>query len=182
MKAKEENGTIKIYPNMPTAYGNVLNGYELMEELHEQDGFYDVFVPELLVNEQKGAIYFDENINAFTYPIEQIIIVEPTEQELLEQALNNETQMYLQRTQDGVNTYAKLSAEFRLAKLSGMITEEAYKGIERILIPVRNEVLAGQWISAKQLLEEIGFSLIGEDLYYRLHLILTDYIAINYTS
>jgi len=151
-----------------------------MTERHEADGFFDVFVPELLVNEQKGAIYFDENSNAFTYPIEQIIIVEPTQSELLEQALNNETQKYIQRTQDGVNAYAKLSAEFRLAKLNGILSEESQKGIEATLIPVRNEVLAGQWISALQILETIGFSIIGQSLYDRLHLLLTDYISANY--
>jgi len=182
MKAKNENGTIKVYPTLPTRYGNILNGYELMTERHEADGFFEVFVPNLMPNEQKGAIYFDENINAFTYPIESIIIVEPTAQELQQKALQEETQKYIQRTQDGINTYAELSAEFRLAKLNGILSEEQQKGIERILVPVRNEVLAGQWISALQLLEEIGFTNIGESLYNRLHLLLTDYITLNYTT
>lgn len=182
MKAKNENGTIKVYPNLPTAYGNVLNGYELMIERHEADGFFEVFVPELQANEKKGAIYFDAQLNAFTYPIETIIIVELTAQELQQKALQEETQKYIQRTQDGINAYAALSAEFRLAKLNGILSEEQQKGIERILVPVRNEVLAGQWISALQILEEIGFTNIGENLYNRLHLLLTDYIALNYTT
>ncbi len=99
-----------------------------------------------------------------------------------EKAKNNEFNLYQKRQQDGVDAYLRLSAEFRLAKLNGIITEEEQKGIERILIPVRNEVLAGQWISALQILEEISFTNIGESLYNRLHLLLTNYIALNYTT
>ncbi len=79
MKAKNENGEINVYPNLPTTYGNVLNGYELMTERHEADGFFELFVPNLMPNEQNGAIYFDENINAFTYPIEQVALPTPAE-------------------------------------------------------------------------------------------------------
>jgi hypothetical protein len=75
--------------------------------------------------------------------------------------------------------YAEISAEFRLAKLSGFLSEEQHWQIEAILIPVRNEVLAGQWISAKQKLEEIGI-VIGADLYNRLHTQITNYINENY--
>ncbi len=96
-----------------------------------------------------------------------------------QQALQNETQRYIQRTQDGINAYAEISAEFRLAKLSGILTEEQHGIIENILIPVRNEVLAGQWISAKLKLEEIGNS-IGTDLYNRLHTQISIYITNNY--
>lgn len=95
------------------------------------------------------------------------------------QVLANETEKYKKRTQDGINSYAEISAEFRLAKLSGVLTEEQHGAIEAVLIPVRNEVLAGQWISAKQKLEEIGV-VIGADLYNRLHTQITNYIAENY--
>lgn len=94
-------------------------------------------------------------------------------------ALANETEMYKKRTQDGINAYAEISAEFRLAKLSGVISEEQHVAIEETLIPVRNEVLAGQWISAKQKLETIGVA-IGSDLYNRLHTQISNYIAENY--
>lgn len=93
--------------------------------------------------------------------------------------LKKETEMYRKRQCDGVTTYAEISAEFRLAKLSGLLTEEQHGAIESVLIPVRNEVLAGQWISAKQKLEEIGV-VIGADLYNRLHTQITNYIAENY--
>jgi len=87
--------------------------------------------------------------------------------------------MYKKRTQDGINAYAEISAEFRLAKLAGVISEEQHGAIEETLIPVRNEVLAGQWISALQKLEAIGVA-IGSELYDRLHTQISNYIAENY--
>ena len=106
-----------------------------------------------------------------------------TPEEIIEQQtkeqLRKETEMYKKRTQDGINAYAEISAEFRLAKLSGILTEEQHGAIEAILIPVRNEVLAGQWISARQKLEEIGV-VIGVQLYNRLHTQISNYINKNY--
>jgi hypothetical protein len=97
----------------------------------------------------------------------------------MEQLKERETEMYKKRTQDGINAYAEISAEFRLAKLSGIITEAQHGAIEETLIPVRNEVLAGQWISALQKLEAIGVA-IGSELYDRLHTQISNYIAENY--
>jgi hypothetical protein len=96
------------------------------------------------------------------------------------ESLELETQRYVKRTQDGINAYAKISAEFRLAKLSGQISEQAHGYIENLLIPVRNEVLAGQWISALMKLEALGVVQVGQELYDRLHLQLTNYITQNY--
>lgn len=92
----------------------------------------------------------------------------------------NETNLYLKRANDGRDAYAAISAEFRVAKLNGIITEEAHAVIERTLIPVRNEVLAGQWISALNELEIIGSVVIGLELYDRLHLQISNYIFENY--
>ena len=123
------------------------------------------------------------------YLVEKDIVgvtyVESTQEEFLEieskKVLENETFMYKKRQCDGVSAYAEISAEFRLAKLSGILTEEQHGAIESILIPVRNEVLAGQWISARQKLEEIGNS-IGSELYSRLHTQITNYINENYND
>ena len=111
--------------------------------------------------------------------IESATIEEVTEN-TIQQALHNETQKYIQRTTDGVNAYAKISAEFRLAKLSGTIDDATHTYLENLLIPVRNEVLAGQWISAKQKLIVIGVAQVGEVLYNRLFEQLSEYIEINY--
>ena len=105
--------------------------------------------------------------------------IEELQQKAILEAKKNETELYKKRQIDGVNAYAEISAEFRLAKLSGMLSEEQHGAIESILIPVRNEVLAGQWISARNILEEIGVS-IGAELYDRLHNQITNYINENY--
>lgn len=94
--------------------------------------------------------------------------------------LKKETELYIKRSEDGKNAYAAISAEFRLAKLSDQISEETHAAIEKSLIPVRNEVLAGQWISAKNELIYLGIITIGQDLYDRLYLQITNYIAENY--
>lgn len=104
---------------------------------------------------------------------------EEIQQKYILEAKQNETELYKKRQIDGVNAYAEISAEFRLAKLSGMLSEEQHGAIESVLIPVRNEVLAGQWISARNILEEIGTS-IGSELYDRLHNQITNYINDNY--
>jgi len=95
-------------------------------------------------------------------------------------ALQSETKKYLKRTEDGRNAYAEISAEFRLAKLNGIISEETHSVIEKTLIPVRNEVLAGQWISAKNELVLISSAVIGVQLYDRLFNQITNYINLNY--
>lgn len=103
-----------------------------------------------------------------------------TNEEIVEKTLYKETQKYIQRTTDGISAYAKISAEFRLAKLSGTIDDATHTYIENLLIPVRNEVLAGQWISAKQKLILIGETAVGASLYNRLIEQLTNYITENY--
>lgn len=100
--------------------------------------------------------------------------------DIAERMVAEETQKYIQRTTDGINAYAKISAEFRLAKLSGTIDDATHTYIENLLIPVRNEVLAGQWISAKQKLINIGEIAVGTSLYNRLIEQLTNYITANY--
>ncbi len=172
--AKREIDGIRIYNELPHPYKNYPNFPNESAEIIEAEGFLELVTPVIIDGEKLGELY--QNENTFTYEVINI------QAEIIAKALEAEKNMYIKRANDGVTIYASLSAEFRLAKLNGIITEEEQKGIERILIPVRNEVLAGQWISAKQLLEEIGFSVVGESLYNRLLLIITDYIAINYTS
>lgn len=87
---------------------------------------------------------------------------------------------YLKRKQDGEIAYLKLSAEFRLAKLSGIISEQAHSYLEELLTPVRNEVMFGQWKKGLEILENLGSSQIGIQLYDRLHLQISTYINENY--
>lgn len=101
-------------------------------------------------------------------------------QEIYNVKLDQETQKYIQRTNDGIISIAKFSAELRLAKLAGVITEDGHKAIDSALTPIRTEILAGQWISGKQLLEELGTSIIGQQLYDRIYNEINNYILRNY--
>lgn len=131
--------------------------------------------------EEVSVLYNENFINPIWNGVNFIesASIEEINQQQQKEVLANETEKYKKRTQDGINAYAEISAEFRLAKLAGIITEQQHGAIESMLIPVRNEVLAGQWISAKQKLEEIGV-VIGADLYNRLHNQITNYINENY--
>ena len=65
----------------------------------------------------------------FLKPIlENGIVVEGATQEEIQSqqiknALQSETERYIKRQQDGVQMYAEISAEFRLAKLNGLMSE-----------------------------------------------------------
>jgi hypothetical protein len=97
----------------------------------------------------------------------------PTAEELIAE----EFLKYQQRERDGMDAYLKISAEFRVAKISGQISEAEHKAIEELLIPVRDEIRAGQWISGLIKLEALGAQNIGVTLYDRLHLQISNYIA-----
>jgi len=135
-----------------------------------------------------NLFYDSENnlIDFFALDKQNLIIISfgGTPQEIMQlqskQYLEAETRRYEQRTVDGQKAYAKISAEFRLAKLAGLITEQAHGVIEKLLINVRNEILAGQWKSGLMELETLGNAIIGVDLYNRLHTQISDYVTISY--
>lgn len=144
----------------------------------------EVFVSQDLDKQPENSIAFFENsflkCGFDQYPNPNNIIESASIEEIQSTLISTETQKYIQRTTDGVSAYAKISAEFRLAKLSGTIDDATHTYIENLLIPVRNEVLAGQWISAKQKLIGIGETAVGANLYNRLIEQLTNYITENY--
>ncbi|MFA5636010.1 MAG: hypothetical protein WC977_08890 [Anaerovoracaceae bacterium] len=86
MKAIEINGQIKIYSKLPKTWNNILNFEKVSIELQQQEGFYDVVVPEFNTEFQYlGEIYFDANDEVFTYPVIDITqeeLDERKEQEL----------------------------------------------------------------------------------------------------
>lgn len=103
-----------------------------------------------------------------------------TQEQLFLRAIEDESNLYEKRIQDGIKAVSRLSAKLRVAKLNGIINEQDHKGIDALLVPIRTEVLAGQWIGAKDLLIELGPSQIGQSLYDELMLELTNYINVNY--
>lgn len=70
MKAKDFNGTIKVYDNLPKSYGGVINFHLLSDSDLQGYGFYDVVIPSFNSTTQElGDIYFDSDNSQFTYPV-----------------------------------------------------------------------------------------------------------------
>lgn len=74
MKAKDYNGTIKVYNTVPKSYGSVIGGFNLLSDSDLQGhGFYDVVVPNYDRRIQDlGDIYFDTENSEFTYPVNNL--------------------------------------------------------------------------------------------------------------
>lgn len=80
MKARNENGAIKLYGNLPSKYKsenlNIAGGFhKLSTAIHEQEGFFDLIKPELdSYIQELGEVYFDTENSLFTYPVIAIIL------------------------------------------------------------------------------------------------------------
>lgn len=74
MKAKDYNGTIKVYNRVPKSYGNIIGGFDLLSDSDlETHGFYDVVTPSYNLDTQElGDIYFDSANSQFTYPVNNL--------------------------------------------------------------------------------------------------------------
>jgi hypothetical protein len=146
-------------------YGNVIKvdlGIVILVPMDESSIEYQQYVQFLI----EGGAVEPSNI---TTPEEELTF-----------NIEKETQTYLKRIADGANAISKFSAELRVAKLAGTINEESHKVIDKALKPVRDEVLAGQWISAKDELILLGTDIIGQQLYGRIYNELQTYIDNNY--
>ena len=74
-----------------------------------------------------------------------------TPSETLELSTESEYAKYHSRIIDGVDAIAKFSAKMRALKIAGIIVEESHKAIDLQLEPIRNKLIAGQWIDALNL-------------------------------
>ena len=111
MKAIEINGQIKTYDILPSSWGNVLGGFDLLtdDELKTY-GFYDVVIPDWDSRiQQLGDLYFNSASETFTKDVSDITWTQTLE-ELKEQQINNfkhstdtklqETDWYVIRNQE----------------------------------------------------------------------------------
>lgn len=165
MIANEINGKIRVFNKIPKVFSlkpNVFGYDKLDASIHYADGFREVLEPTLKENEHKTTLYFNDELDAYIYNTETY-----TPEEIAEQNKQNEFAQYKLRQSRGLDSYLNLCAEFRLAKESGTLTPEHYAEIEENLIPVRDELVNGQFITAKSKLVAIGFEVIGEQLYNR---------------
>lgn len=87
------------------------------------------------------------------------------------------TKAYFKRQQDGVAAYFSITAELRLLLKQGGITREENRMIEDALLPVRDEIVLGQWRTALEKLNEIGVAgPVTEPMYDRFRQIFVDYL------
>lgn len=126
-----------------------------------------------------------KHLDPVTQEVIDITLVEMmTEEEMMDhittETIDKEYALYLQRRADGLDAVLRLSAELRVAKLAGVISDAQHTGIEIILEPVRAEVVLGQWIGGRQKLEAIDPSQVGQALYDRIMNKLNEYIILNY--
>jgi hypothetical protein len=78
MKARNDNGQIRVYGQLPNTWKNYDNFRAALVEVLEAEGFFDVIKPEYDPELQYlGPIYFDEMSHVFTYPV-----IDKTPQEL----------------------------------------------------------------------------------------------------
>ena len=87
MKAISINGEIKVYDELPAFWKNYLNFSQAPIELQQQEGFFDVVQPEYdLQLQELGELYFDEENNVFTYPInEKVFDLDEIKNKLLDE-------------------------------------------------------------------------------------------------
>ena len=99
-----------------------------------------------------------------------------------ETMLVDEVNFYINKRQnDGVRAFFNLMAELRLFSLQNGLPRAVNKYIERKLKNVRDEVCLGQWISAREYLDEViveGY--LTQELYDRVKNTLDTYITENY--
>ncbi len=113
MKAKNYNGTIKTFINLPKSYGNIIGGFDLLSDIELQNyGFYNVVIPDYNSKTQElGSINFDSENNIFTYPVNNKTWPE-TLAELKTKQINE----------------AKIAAKIELYNTDWYVTRKAEKG------------------------------------------------------
>ena len=149
------------------------------------------------ISKSTGKIYLngveiplDDSTPQFQQYLEDKDIVgveylESTPEEIASQQVEaikqKETDLYIKRMQDAQRIWAGLSAEFRIAKQVGQMDDATENIILAELKPVLDIVVPfGQWKTGYQLLLGIGSSVIGQQLYDKLHDIIWNYIQENY--
>ena len=88
-----------------------------------------------------------------------------TPEQIKENQVNNEFNLYQQRQNEGLNLYLKHEAEYRIMYLNEVITKDQFNVIEETLKPVRLELGFGQLKNAFELLKDIPATRIGVDIY-----------------
>ena len=124
----------------------------------------DNIINGVLVSEWETVILYDGN---FLDPLFNGTewVEGATPEQIKENQVNKEFNLYQERQTSGLNLYLKHEAEYRIMFLNDVITKDQFNVIEETLKPVRLELGFGQLKSSFTLLKEIPATRIGVDIY-----------------
>ena len=124
----------------------------------------DNIINGVLVSEWETVILYDGN---FLDPLFNGTewVEGATPEQIKENEINKEFNLYQERQTSGLNLYLKHEAEYRIMFLNDVITKDQFNVIEETLKPVRLELGFGQLKSSFTLLKEIPATRIGVDIY-----------------
>lgn len=184
MYAKEENGIIKKYIDLPNSFGDVVGGYYKLDlETHKADDFYPYEVPTITEYQKLTDIYFDEVNEVFTHDV-----VDFTAEEIAEfesnKAVDYIKNKYELHKSNGWNAYQDFRAKVVLDIESGTITETQAFIIESDLKIAYDRIAQnGDWKTAYFELSQISVSYAFVQPYLDLALsYIANYINLNYDS
>lgn len=88
---------------------------------------------------------------------------------------------YRKRKEDGISMYFNMMSELRLNSIANNYPRIVNATIEETFKLVREYIVDGQWITAKEKCELVVVSgYITQELYDRIYTTITNYIALNY--
>ena len=66
-----DNGTIKKFNSVPKNFGNIIGGFNTLNDTElEAFGFYNIVRPSITESQELGAIEWDADNSVFTYPVQ----------------------------------------------------------------------------------------------------------------
>jgi hypothetical protein len=66
-----DNGTIKKFNSVPKNFGNIIGGFNTLNDTElEAYGFYNIVTPSITESQELGAIEWDADNSVFTYPVQ----------------------------------------------------------------------------------------------------------------
>ncbi len=95
--------------------------------------------------------------------------------------ITDRTVKYYKRQEDGIHAHLSLMSELALTSEANGYPREVNASIETAFKEVKDEIRAGQWISAKEACELVSVGgYITQELYDRIYTTITNYISVNY--
>ena len=66
-----DNGTIKTFNSVPKSFGNIIGGFNTLNDTElEAYGFYNIVSPSITESQKLGDIEWDADNSVFTFPIQ----------------------------------------------------------------------------------------------------------------